>query len=469
VSVPVESFFCEGGGCVVPARGRVPADPSERAHPADVSTVGCNRLRCSQCGEWVRNQAGLQFAGEGPGAATLMATADWRTLPGADTVSDARIYACACAVWQADVSRRVDDKPDVLEMPLPEWRCGGHPAAALPLDVDGESIGAATDLDALAERVIGSWIPPQVRDGTMRDCPPYWLARLMGRLEGLAAGEELASAMAARLDAPEEGPRAAAFLFFARHPRAPGFARLLEQCERHPGRVGERLAIPCKSSFRREISAADVLARRLESAPAGGGDELDRRAQKILRRTAAQAGDALSEDVFGALARVDGEWLARNAPALERARPGAWRPLLESLEADGRDEYVIVAAVALMRAPGGVEPQAIRDWVGEGLRMLRGFGLPLAAAAAQAPRGDPRPALRELEAAVRSGVDAETARSLGERLARAEPETLFDAAVQLAGEADAVRRAFYEGARGGDPLWFVRGGAELALALDVPE
>jgi len=78
------------------------------------------------------------------------------------------------------------------------------------------------------------------------------------------------------------------------------------------------------------------------------------------------------------------------------------------------------------------------------------------------------PALTAVRAEARAELTVDRAAQLGETLAAADPERLFDAAIDLAVQPDPVRVAFRDGAvRGASNSWLTLNRSQLDLALDV--
>lgn len=114
---------------MVGARQTLPSDPHER-YREDGDILGCNRIRCSRCGAWLRNIAGmkidvatlsrdehLEFY-DGLGARRR----DWPFLTTNVGGEMYRVYACKCG-W--------DQTPSVKWLNSSDrdgWACAGHPA-----------------------------------------------------------------------------------------------------------------------------------------------------------------------------------------------------------------------------------------------------------------------------------------------------------------------------------------------------
>lgn len=121
--------YCSDGGWLVPAAGTVPADPKEHQTSGRSPHVGCNRVRCSVCGELLISRVGYEVAPDARAIAPqLFASADWGPfIARGQLVShpSARLYVCRCRaeIVVADTSLAADND----DMPTPTWACDGHP------------------------------------------------------------------------------------------------------------------------------------------------------------------------------------------------------------------------------------------------------------------------------------------------------------------------------------------------------
>jgi hypothetical protein len=114
---------CHGGGWIVGMEERLPAHPSDY-YSVEGVLVGCNRVKCRRCGEWVRHFDKLRLK-----AITLSAddyprlyeTKDPMQFDFAYREQDSRVYVCRCAFDQTSGARALDS------LDLPSWFCAGHP------------------------------------------------------------------------------------------------------------------------------------------------------------------------------------------------------------------------------------------------------------------------------------------------------------------------------------------------------
>ncbi len=344
----LEMHYCPEGGWVVDASLLVPADPSDHHHPAVTDTVGCNRLRCIVCDEDVRQRPDLSFScDEVPfeGAKALHAAEDWAAIPWVHEARGLRLYSCLCTVHvEIALMPTVDSDPDpVADIRLP-WRCAGHPAATLPVDIDGLVVDSTTDLAAVVGRAFGALTPPGARVNAA-GIPAAWLCRVYSRLEGLPQGDALARAVASGLsDDATIGP---ALWFFERFPRAEGFEAVLPLTE---DRLTDSWPVKYFEEEPLQRTPLQVVLSRLDSVPEDDPDDLDRAAASVIREALLASHAAAEPRWFGALSQVGGGELAAAAPDLVRARGAHLGMMLDGLLEAGRPELVVVAGVALAEA-----------------------------------------------------------------------------------------------------------------------
>lgn len=313
---------CAGSGFLVDGSQALPTDPSE-LDVDGLPIVGCSRLRCQRCRKPVRDAIGLAFAtpAELPAGqlAALYDTADLASSPllqrGTPTW---RLYLCRCARW-LETSRHacVVADPDDTD-PDMAWRCDGHPALALPHDLDGVTVTSADDLRALVTRGLHDVAPPRTRAADL--VRAEWIARLHARLAAPHASVVEAAALAC-LDDPAARTRALALRFFDTVPSDRARKRVLELVERDP-RLFAGVADPVTTievDTTLEHTAWRILAPLVASPTR----------VRELARAAALAGTA-NVAVYDALARHDSAWLTGHAEAIARAAPQLVDDLLGS-------------------------------------------------------------------------------------------------------------------------------------------
>ena len=358
--------FCPGGGWLVKEPTPVPRDPADHDDGVSDAVVGCNRLRCGRCAEWVRSHlAYLDGALEPEAIAALYAAEDWTTLAAVTPNPEFRLYACRCSVYLCTSSTRTLD-PDLdslSQVEPPVWVCQGHPEPTLPLWLDGHDVSDVDDLRPLAERLLAGWVPRAAPPPT-NFFPAGWASRVYHRLQPLPEADLWAAMVAEGLGRGEHA-RGLALRFFAMNPRAPGFEQVVEQAE---SRDPAELMAPIRTWFGRSEDTSDqdwqdlldlmggayhhttsvlrTLLRRVEWAELPL-DDLDARCRELVRAAVIAAPDALDEHAIEALARDDGDWFARQAKAVLRGREDGVGELIGALRDARREEPLIVAGVAI--------------------------------------------------------------------------------------------------------------------------
>jgi hypothetical protein len=274
------THFCQRGGLLTGDKQDLPDEPAAYAFGFARAHVGCNHVRCSACGERVRSLAGVK----GPDALrphlkALAATEDWLTLPGFSPSDGTRLYACSCHAWAEDSSHWLDDpdNDDLFPVPLPAWRCAGHPTATLPMTIDGERIDGETDWLALVARVADGWAPPAARP-LEAEQPISWLIKLYAWLLDTPTANALSRAIADVGATEREGAAGQAIAFFRRFPRAAGFEIVL--------RCAEASGIDTPWAYRHadryhHASPRDALVARREQMD-NTLDDLDERVLRCL-------------------------------------------------------------------------------------------------------------------------------------------------------------------------------------------
>jgi hypothetical protein len=205
----------------------IPANPIEYGASASIlPAIGCNRIRCDACGEWVRVVHGRAPSDGNPIApASTYATAAAQLDSMLSIDGLANLYLCRCR-WHAERSTQwIEGADDFRPLDLP-WRCAGHPQPAWPLHLDGIVIESPWVAETMIERLLrgddaGRWHPaiaPVAGFGAVR------LARLLGA----SAQRDFAARVAAMLTHAETAVRHGALGFYRLLPAAQGFERVLQ-------------------------------------------------------------------------------------------------------------------------------------------------------------------------------------------------------------------------------------------------
>lgn len=288
---------CPRDGYLVGATSDVPTDPTDHAIDG-LPIIGCNRLRCLRCGVLVRSTVGLSLLAEPASIYDIpVLIASESGGPVVAGPSERRLYFCRCSHWEEDgVQPLEDEDPDSYRSsPDVPWRCDGHPAIALPHNIDGTVVWSQADLSALAERALHGEVPAQ--DG--------WLVRLHARLSPVDAAVVTATAMAGMENA-DPRVRLCALRFFAHVSHAPACARLIELLTTRERALDEEIAWRVLEP----LVTNDGPARELARACALGG-----------RGT---------NSLFRALAAGDADWFLANGPQMARATPSQAEDLFNS-------------------------------------------------------------------------------------------------------------------------------------------
>ena len=291
--------------------------------------VGCNRLHCVTCREAVRFDRDPVPAGR-----------------------DFRTYSCRCTTHQQYSGLRSAADDDAQDRWLP-WRCAGHPAATLPLGIDGVEIAEQTDLVALVRRSLEGWSPGAARPAE-RQSPNGWVIKLHVRLIGTGREEAVSRAVAECATDPDPRVRAAALSFLALHPVAPGAERVesLVTGERGPF---AGVANPLAPGGTIEEALLLVLGRRAVLQDAAGV-AIAPRARDLAREEVLRPGRGAF--LLDFMARYDEGWLVENAGAIARASEGGWEALLDALE-DSDQQGEVGARLASVP---GVDLAALRRY-----------------------------------------------------------------------------------------------------------
>jgi|WetSurMetagenome_2_1015567.scaffolds.fasta_scaffold969897_2 hypothetical protein len=119
---------CRGGGCLVNPDTPLPDDPRIYFKESDRYIIGCNRVFCSRCHEFVRQWPGYRLA-HGSWSLTpadrqeLFETLDPDQSPHLVKSKRDRVYACKC--WADSIAGMEDLGSGYFDWD--DWHCGGHP------------------------------------------------------------------------------------------------------------------------------------------------------------------------------------------------------------------------------------------------------------------------------------------------------------------------------------------------------
>jgi hypothetical protein len=331
-------LHCPSGGFVVTDEP-IPNDPSERFRgETGHYWYGCNRLRCTRCGHWVRYEQGLSLEGE-PGVTVLpeelFADQDWSQREDISSFARHTAYSCNCFIW-CGTTEAMDPSDRDPGDPVFPWTCAGHPLPTFPLELDGMKYV--------------EW-----RFG--------WLWRLYGRLEGIPAAERVPKAL---LQLSREDPArflGATLKFFGQFPWHPQANELWSFLQSEPSLLAQvhRVRPSMRSGGNEAITVLPLVVSRLEAEGKGG----DGKAPLLQAMDQAMSNPEIrpSWDEFWALLSVAPEWLVLYA--LDFAERGLWTvdSILGSFKLQTNRALLVVAGVALAKSEKQEIRWAVRGWL----------------------------------------------------------------------------------------------------------
>lgn len=308
---------CDLGGYLVDTTGALPIDPIDH-DGGNVPASGCSNLRCNGCGQPVRSVAGRSDEKD---AAKLYAVADLSTV--VRSAATTRMYLCTCRTYfQVQGSQALDDPdlPSGYEANVP-WRCAGHPIATLPHDFDGVTI-TGENLGEVVTRALHGWTPdgarPEDRTG------PWWIPRLLVRLETTPWQTTVRHAAAEALRDPDPQARARALHLFMVAPDPADTQRALDAFSADRSQF---VGIPDPvTTVAGDKTLEDTVWRVL--APLVGAPG---RGRELARDSALTPGRG-AVALYGALAANDAEWVASHALEIARATPDRIEDLIKMVK-----------------------------------------------------------------------------------------------------------------------------------------
>ncbi len=366
--------LCHAGGLLVHGAARLPEDPSEYCHAAVHAACGCNRMRCNSCGAMVRSQPNRGvLAGVAPQA--LYEAADWDGLSEPSSAVGSfkpfRLYTCRCVSWECgSAGVAIDREGESLNDPHMDWACVGHPVPELPRVLNGVVIDLSTDWPDVVERVLRGWAPVALGVGS-REGPALWLGWLYAWLLGSPAADALSRALAARAEDDDPLVRGRVRSFFSRFGAAPGIDRLIDGAIANPASALKTYKIP---EYMVGPSAFDAVVARLEAKQT---DEVSVRAGHAFRSALVASPDVpppAVDVVKEALERFSSalddaevhQYLADNITAIEAARAGRWRAVMDVLAGwfnpNELGHLIVIGGMSLLER-GVVPPTELRDWI----------------------------------------------------------------------------------------------------------
>ncbi|WP_163509671.1 hypothetical protein [Fodinicola acaciae] len=284
--------------------------------------VGCNNLRCPDCGETVRS--------DGQQGHTV------------------RRYWCACLEHLETWTYWVGGEPEDLYPERLSWICAGHPSLKLPAILDGVTLDAGTDWVAVAAAAMVEepFRPPGI------DIRQAWLVRLLHLLpreQRVALG----TAIATLLYSTDPRQVSGAIRFFITEWKAPGAERISAMVISRRDWLAETPAPDTPSA-----SLFDNALLLLHSRLLDTGRNADRPALALAKELALSGVGPGNTAI--SLLNHDPKWLWANARSLVRARPD-WADLLAYLAILQRP----TRRSRLLRDLAAVAPDAVRKAVME--------------------------------------------------------------------------------------------------------
>jgi hypothetical protein len=279
---------CATKGYMVAPGEWLPTEPFDYDWTIGGLFIGCNQLKCGNCGEMVR-----------------------ATIEG-----NVRKYTCACNWNPVSYGGQSVGAP-INEMTgemLP-WACCGHPSLTRPTTLDGVALSVSSDWKTIARDTIGRKLaPPGVAKAS--NLRGFWMQRLYNLV---GDGAPIAAAMAELLSDADARMRVAATSFFTTNSRAPGAERAAQAMDEHP-ELFAGVPDPDNEKLTLWDWMESVLSLRIDEDPV---------AEKVLKER------ALSPPGIGAgiftLARTRPDWLADHAQEVLNAAPEDWKRLVYSL------------------------------------------------------------------------------------------------------------------------------------------
>lgn len=415
-----ELRYCAGGGSVGGGDARIPEDLSEYQYPTLSATVGCNRLKCSSCGAWVRHGPPGLVAKDDvrPHLAEVYEADDWTELPYLEQrdIPSHRLYVCRCSAWAgARDYLMADPDPDPFSQPQLPWRCGGHPTPKLPIQLEETTISSEDDVVDLVDRILGGWCPRKL-DEEGKQTPALWLTWTYAYLLGSSHADAFSRACAARLADSDEATVGRVLRFFRCVPEAQGVGDVVDMAATDPKKVTIGYAVPERWDY---STVLDVLIARLTSDQSTSG-EIDTRAVEVIQQVLSTPRSKLSrkpagtldlpavyekalrkkgrsaqvarklagglkdstltrlreapltllDDLAGTTAFDESQlrWLADHVIDIEKAWPKRWKAVLSHLVTADRireeelGHLVVVAGITLVQS--GLVPAAkLREWI----------------------------------------------------------------------------------------------------------
>ncbi len=214
---------CIWGGILVGMREWLPTLSNRYSWD---SRIGCNNVRCCECGHSVRHAARLSIRDRNIDYELLAETEDWSTLPFVRPASG-RLYACRCSLVSISGPKPSQPSEHSFEhefgVERSGWHCRGHDAPSIPVNIDGVTVQDGWDIDALAEQVLMGENPARIDETAQRSMSfdrAMWLVDLYHVLPEPWDGQ-VDKAVSRLLESDDLAVRAGALSFYRHMPYVP--------------------------------------------------------------------------------------------------------------------------------------------------------------------------------------------------------------------------------------------------------
>jgi hypothetical protein len=217
-------------------------------------------------------------------------------------------------------------------------------AAGGAVALDGVEVSPETDVEALVRRIMIEGGPANAKGE--RPSAGYFLTRLCTRLGRSPAAGRLTAAVAALLEDPEPGLRAAALRFYYHAPAAEGSERVLELCQARRDLFSAN-DMGSSDGVTLEADLIDALSQLLL-------EETTRERARLPARARARA-PGRGGELLSALCKVDRDFVLAHVLELATAAERRWQDLVYALYVSDADE---VGAVSAQIVAAGVASRA---------------------------------------------------------------------------------------------------------------
>ncbi len=328
---------CRDDGFLVATDGWLPEAPFDWHWPPLAPRIGCNSLRCSTCGQVVRQAAGYAGPGTLPPAAVYEflggGTPTGGDPPPRHPEGRGRLYSCTCYTAHVFSTHGVHEPFDPISEETTPWACAGHPPLGLPAQLDGMALDSHTDWLVLAREVFSGARNPPV-DPAVKEVQGFWIARLYNLLEPPATGA-LAHAVSTMLLDPEPRVRVTAIRFFQLNDDAPGADRLAAAARDH-----SELFVGVRDPDSATLTLWDWLIEALDWRM-----RADPLALKEVQAGALRP-PGIARVIYS-LAWQHPDWVLDHGAAILAAAPRDWPSLLNAVKGADLDRVVALACSVL--------------------------------------------------------------------------------------------------------------------------